>query len=371
MLYSSLAAFLDDEDQLQLIRTNLLSTPCLWVGNGFAFPAVTALQAPDSAPQLGSPSPPGSAAADGAANSSGSALSMQLQQHQLLHLVSQSVQEDASAVQTLQALRVPQHWDFPAYAIALAVLAEQCADQALSQTELELSLQLADAAAAAQQGANSVRLLQQDHVTVAANALRASAAGPGGVFAPGGPDLLVLPDSDGFLAAPSELYFNDAAWLGAEGLRLAHTSLRQDTAEALGVRSMRWVQVADGFAGLHATGRLVWLSASQQFGLWSGGVWQRLRPPHGQSTAEYYQIRAAVQSLSPQVPASFSHVVASLTVGCLRACQPLAGGSTRPATASPKPSAAPQSMQPRLPQLPSSAAARPAQRTLAAPQQQD
>lgn len=252
VLYSSLAAFLDDEDQLQLIQTNLLSTPCLWVGNGFAFPAVTALQAPDSAPQLGSPSPPGSAAADGA-TSSGSALSMQ---HQLLHLVPQSVQDDASAVQTLQALRVPRHWDFPAYAIALAVFAEQCADQALSQTELELSLQLADAAAAAQQGANSTRLLQQDHVTIAANALRASAAGPGGVFAPGGPDLLVLPDSDGFLAAPSELYLNDAAWLGAEGLRLAHTSLRQDTAEALGVRSMRCVPGADGFAGLHAAGGL-------------------------------------------------------------------------------------------------------------------
>jgi hypothetical protein len=209
-LYGSLAAFLGDEDQLQLIQTNLLSTPCLWVGSGFAFPAVTALQAPASAPQLGSPSPPNAAAAGEAATNSGSELSTQLQQQGLLHLVPRSLQDDAGVVQTLQALQVPQHWDFPAYAIALAVLAEQCADRALSETQLQLALQLADAAAAAQQGASSARLLQQDHVMVAANALRAAAAGPGGVFAPGGPDLVVLPDTDGYLAAASELYYNDA-----------------------------------------------------------------------------------------------------------------------------------------------------------------
>jgi len=239
-LYSSLAPYVEDEDQLQLLQTNLLSTPCLWVGTGFAFPAVTALQLPEG--HLSSPSRPGlSSAGSGEASD----FTSSLQQQQLLHIVPQQLQEQYSgAVKTLQALQVPQHWDFAAYAIALAVLAERSSGRALSDPELELGLQLADAAAAAQVGPGSTRLLQQAHVIAAANALKVAAAGPGGVAAVGGPDLLAVPDAEGFMAAPSDLYFNDAAWLGAEGLRLAHANLRQDTAEALGVRSMRW--------GLHA-----------------------------------------------------------------------------------------------------------------------
>lgn len=241
-LYNSLAPYVDDEDQMQLLMTNSLSMPCIWVGRGFAFPAVTALQAPDNPPQHSSPSrAAGSSNQDEGSSSSSSTFDSQLRQQQLLYTLPQALLQNPEAVKTLQALHVPQHWDFAAYAIALAVLAERSANRALSEQELDLSLQLADAAAAAQQGASSSRLLQQDHVIVAANVLKVAAAGPGGVVGTGGPDLIAVPDGDGVMAAPSELYFNDAAWLGAEGLRLAHTNLRQDTAEALGVRSMRWV----------------------------------------------------------------------------------------------------------------------------------
>lgn len=244
VLYSSLAPYVDDEDQMQLLQTNLLSTPCLWVGTGFAFPAVSALQAPSSSSQqLSSPQRLGSGGlAVSEQPGSSSDLTTQLQQQRLLYSVPTAVQEDAAAVRTLQALHVPQQWDFAAYAIALAVLGERSANRALTEQELELSLLLADAAATAQHGTNSTRLLQQDHVVVAANVLKVAAACPGGVVGTGGPDLVVVPDADGVMASPSELYFNDAAWLGAEGLRLAHAGLRQDTAEALGVRSMRWVR---------------------------------------------------------------------------------------------------------------------------------
>lgn len=237
-LYRGLAQYTTDEDHMQLLKTNLLSTPCLWVGTGFAFPAVSAFQAPASdSLHTSSPSRPGM----GLDSTTGSTFSSQLQQIQLLYLVPQAVLQDEKAVSTLQALQVPRHWDLAAYAIALAVLAERSAGRALFEQELELALLLADAAAAAQMGTGSTRLLQQDHVVAAANALKVAAAGPGGVVGTGGADLLAVPDADGVMAAPSELYFNDAAWLGAEGLRLAHAGLRQDTAEALGVRSMRWV----------------------------------------------------------------------------------------------------------------------------------
>jgi hypothetical protein len=239
-LYIALAAHVDDDDQMQLLKTNLLATPCVWVGSGFAFPAVTALQTPE-ATHINSPSRPGVAApgSNSLDNQDSSGFSRQVQQQGLLYLVPQQLQASGPVLKTLQALQVPQHWDFAAYAIALAILGERSANGALSEVDLNLALQLADAAAAAQQGTGSARALQQDHVTVAANALKVAAAGPGGVVGAGGPDLLVVPDADGCMAAPSELYFNDAAWLGAEGLRLAHAGLRQDTAEALGVRSMR------------------------------------------------------------------------------------------------------------------------------------
>lgn len=248
-LYSSLAPHVQDDDQLQLLRTNLLGSACMWVGTGFAFPAVTALQAPDAAAAPAAASSPSrlssSAAADSAAaGGAASDFAALLQQQGLLYLIPQQLQEqqDGPAVlTTLRALHVHRHWGFAAYAIALAVLGERSAGRALTEpSELDLALQLADAAAAAQSaGSNSLRQLQEDYIQVAANVLKIEAAGPAGVSGTGGPDLLVLPDAEGVLAAPSELYFNDAAWLGAEGLRLAHASLRQDTAEALGVRSMR------------------------------------------------------------------------------------------------------------------------------------
>jgi sacsin len=243
-LYSSLAPYVDDEDQMQLLMTNSLSMPCIWVGTGFAFPAVTALQAPDNPLQhIGPSRAAGSLTLDEGSNNSSNTFDSQLQQQQLLYTLPHALLQSPEAIKTLQALHVPQHWDFAAYAIALAVLAERSAGRALPEQELTLSLQIADAAAATQQGTSSSRLVHQDHVIVAANVLKVAAAGPGGVLSPGGPDLLAVPDADGVMAAPSELHFNDAAWLGAEGLRLAHAGLRQDTAEALGVRSMRWVRM--------------------------------------------------------------------------------------------------------------------------------
>jgi hypothetical protein len=241
ILYSALASYVSDEDQLQLLQTNLLATPCIWVGTGFAYPAVTTLQAPHT-PFATTLSRAGSGGGGSEEDHSPGDFASELQQQRLLYLVPQQLQRDsAAAVRTLQALHVAEQWDFAAYAIALAVLGERSAGRALTDAELQLALQLADAAATAQLGSGSTRLLQQDYVVIAANAVKVAAAGPAGVLGLGGADLLVVPDADGFMAAPSDLYFNDATWLGAEGLRLAHAGLQQAAAEALGVRSMRWV----------------------------------------------------------------------------------------------------------------------------------
>jgi hypothetical protein len=172
----------------------------------------------------------------------------QQQEQQLLWVVPQELLLQHPAVaDTLQAIGVRQQLGFAAYAIALAVLAERAAGQPLQQLQLELALSLADSAAHARlSGSSSIRQLQQPSALAAASALQAATAaavGSSSVSAAGGADVLLLPDAQGVMAPPGELYYNDAAWLEAEGLRLAHHGLSQATAEALGVRSMRLVAV--------------------------------------------------------------------------------------------------------------------------------
>jgi hypothetical protein len=173
-------------------------------------------------------------------------LLQQQQQQQLLQVVPQDLLlQHPAAADSLQAIGVLQQFSFAAYAIALAVLAEYAAGQPLQQQQLELALSLADSAAhALLSGASSIRQLQQPSALAAASALQAAAAaavGSSSVSAAGGADVLLLPDAHGVMVPPGELYYNDAAWLEAEGLRLTHHGLSQGTAEALGVRSMRWV----------------------------------------------------------------------------------------------------------------------------------
>lgn len=243
-LYSSLAQCLGDAEQHQLLDMTLCLTPCVWVGSGFTFPAVAAM--PEAAPSSTPAAAGQEAAADPVTAAVGGMqqLQQQLSQQQLLWTVPQHLlQEHTAAAETLRAIGVQREWDFAAFAIALAVLAERTAGQALPEDMLSLALLLADAAAQALlSGTGSVRQLQQPGVMAAAAALQAKAAaavGNSAVGAVGGADVLLLPDSNGCMAPPGDLYYNDATWLEVEGLRLAHHSLSQATCEALGVRSMR------------------------------------------------------------------------------------------------------------------------------------
>ena len=57
---------------------------------------------------------------------------------------------------------------------------------------------------------------------------------------------LPVPDASGALVQASEVRFNDAPWLAApEGVRLSHPKLPSQTAEAVGVRSLRLALLAE------------------------------------------------------------------------------------------------------------------------------
>jgi sacsin len=256
-LYDSLAACVrSGSEQQELIETTMAGTACVWTGAGFAFPAVCALELSPQQAGVVTPAAAASSAATDAASdavspgdapaAAGAAGTLPLmQQEQLLWVVPASLLEAYSgAATTLAAARVPRQWDFGAWALALAVLGERSAGRPLTQHELRVTLAAADCAASALlAGAGSTRQLQQPGVMAAAASLLAAAAGAGRpVAAASGPDLLLLPDAEAVMAPPAELFFNDASWLAdkAEGLRFAHEGLSQATAEALGVRSMRW-----------------------------------------------------------------------------------------------------------------------------------
>ena len=57
---------------------------------------------------------------------------------------------------------------------------------------------------------------------------------------------LPVPDASGALVPASEVRFNDAPWLAPpEGVRLSHPKLPSQTAEAVGVRSLRLALLAE------------------------------------------------------------------------------------------------------------------------------
>ncbi|GFR39739.1 hypothetical protein Agub_g221, partial [Astrephomene gubernaculifera] len=97
------------------------------------------------------------------------------------------------------------------FAAGLAGLASAASGSPLDDTALALALQLADCAA---------------------DALAAYGVRPTGHF--------FVPDASSVMAPASELFFNDAEWLDTRDVQLAHGALPQATAEALGVRSLRY-----------------------------------------------------------------------------------------------------------------------------------
>ncbi|KXZ55127.1 hypothetical protein GPECTOR_3g279 [Gonium pectorale] len=98
------------------------------------------------------------------------------------------------------------------FATGLAALASAAGGLPLDDTSLALALQLADCAA---------------------DALAAHGR-------PAGQSVFYVPDASGVMAPAPQLFFNDAEWLEARDVSLAHGGLPAATAEALGVRSLRY-----------------------------------------------------------------------------------------------------------------------------------
>jgi len=197
-LYTCLEVALKDPAQQQLVDMTLSVSPSIWVGSGFAFPAVCSFKGPDS--QLKHSQGAGVQEAAGVQAHDGRATAGSLQQL-LWQVPEQLLQQHPAAVDTLKLIGVAQQPDFAAYAIATAVVAEQAAGKQLSGSELDVAIQLADCAALALLGGlGSMRQLQQPSVIAAATALQAAAAAAAGsstVMATGGPELLLVPDSAG------------------------------------------------------------------------------------------------------------------------------------------------------------------------------
>lgn len=78
-------------------------------------------------------------------------------------------------------------------------------------------------------------------VNAAVEALHADNGHEGAALLPRqAPELeMWVPDAEGYLARPEELYFNDAEWLADREVRMLHPGVSQVAAEALGVRSLR------------------------------------------------------------------------------------------------------------------------------------
>lgn len=198
-LYTCLEVALKDPAQQQLVDMTLSVSPSVWVGSGFAFPAVCSFNGPDS--QAKNSQVPGAQGAAGLQAYEGQTTEGILQQL-LWQVPEQLLQQYPAAVNTLKLVGVAQQPEFAAYAIAIAVVAEQTAGKPLSGSELDVALQLADCAALALlAGSGSMRQLQHPSVMAAVTALQAAAAaavGSGTVMATGGPDLLLVPDAAGW-----------------------------------------------------------------------------------------------------------------------------------------------------------------------------
>lgn len=283
-LYAALEPVMGRPDEQQLLEMTLPVTPCIWVGSGFAFPAVCALRDPgtffdlegtrDALGSLGqaaaggcaSPGVAGGGSSGGGTSGGGvgggatpdtsvglaaavAAGLLWVVPAGLLPHSHEHVQQAAGAGRQhalAAAAGVPDVHDYAACALALATLGERAGSEPLDRQQLACSLGLAEAAAAALvTNLGGPHQLSSPAVLSAAAALQAAAAaarndGSNGIVrAAGGAELLLLPDAEGVMAPPAQMHYDDASWLDAEGLRLVHPGLSAATAEALGVRSMR------------------------------------------------------------------------------------------------------------------------------------
>lgn len=140
-------------------------------------------------------------------------------------------------------------YTFQGYATALHKLAEQYGTNPLPDDSLALALQLCfSAAATITPPSNHLHQSQHPSSSIAPHhAGKSSHPHPQGGSshvhhhhaAHGVNEELMLPDAQGVMAPAGQLYFNDASWLDAGGLRLVHEGLPQSVTEVLGVRSMR------------------------------------------------------------------------------------------------------------------------------------
>ncbi|GLC59948.1 hypothetical protein PLESTB_001557000 [Pleodorina starrii] len=179
-LYGALSAAVDGpEGDLVVMSFERPDAPCVWVGAGFVLPGAAVLRSEgDFRPYLWVVPEP---------------------LHQYARLLS---------VMGVMDRFTAQH-----FAAGLASLAAAAAGAPLDDDSLALALQLADCAADA-------------------------LSGYGGGGRPAG--RFFVPDASGVLTPAPELFFNDAEWLDARDVQMAHGALPQTTAEALGVRSLRY-----------------------------------------------------------------------------------------------------------------------------------
>ncbi|GIM06471.1 hypothetical protein Vretimale_10715, partial [Volvox reticuliferus] len=176
-LYNALSAAVDGpEGDLVAMSFERPDSPCVWVGAGFVLPGVAALRSEGDF-------------------------------RPYLWVVPEPLHQ---YVRLLALMGVMERFTAQHYASGLAAIATAAGGSPLDDDSLALALQLADCAADA----------------------LATHGRPMGPF--------FVPDAAGVMTPSPELFFNDAEWLDARGIEMAHGALPQSTAEALGVRSLRY-----------------------------------------------------------------------------------------------------------------------------------
>ncbi|GLI60510.1 hypothetical protein VaNZ11_002673 [Volvox africanus] len=176
-LYSVLSAAIDGpEGDLVAMSFERPDSPCVWVGVGFVLPGVAVLRSEGNF-------------------------------RPYLWVVPEPLHQYG---RLLALMGVVDRFTAQHYASGLAALATAAGGAPLDDDSLAMALQLADCAA--------------------------DALGTHG--RPMGP--FFVPDASGVMTPSPELFFNDAEWLDARGVEMAHAALPQATAEALGVRSLRY-----------------------------------------------------------------------------------------------------------------------------------
>ncbi|EFJ44918.1 hypothetical protein VOLCADRAFT_118510 [Volvox carteri f. nagariensis] len=178
-LYDSLSAAIDGPEG-DLVAMSFErpdpDSPCVWVGAGFVLPGVAVLRSEGDF-------------------------------RPYLWVVPEPLHQYG---RLLSLMGVMDRFTAQHYASGLASLAAAAAGSPLDDDSLALALQLADCAA---------------------DALAAYGRPTGHFF---------VPDAAAVMTPGPELFFNDAEWLDARHVQMAHGALPQTTAEALGVRSLRY-----------------------------------------------------------------------------------------------------------------------------------